>query len=942
MLMSTATLLLIAPIQGQAIDTAYARMVRAATTDERFLPANVATLPDHPGVPSPLDHFGVIAGAPGVAHTTAELYGYYRALASASPRVSVETVGRSEGGRDILLIVIADEATISDIERYKADVAALADPRRIDRAEMERIVARAKPIYNLQAGQHSPEMGPPEMVPELAYRLAVSEDPTIRLIRENVITLLSPVTEPDGRDRQVEWYYRHTKDRTDWNDGFPRSVPYWGQYIYHDNNRDGIQVTSELTKTSYSVYFEWHPTVMHDMHESVPLLYVSMGTGPYNRNIDPITKAEWLTLANWDVQHVTQQGLSGAWTWGFYDGWWRGYQTWIAANHNGIGRFFETYGNASPDTYVRDLSGSRFAGDPVTTEQWYRPDPPPRKVLWSLRNNTNYMQAGALSSLEYAARNGKEMLRNFWQKGTNSIERGLTEAPYAFVIPALDSQRDPRRAAYLVNQLMRHGIEVQRVVRSDDTLRGSFVVLSNQPYRDFAVDLLTRQDYPQDAEYVAPDVAWTLGLIYGAEVRSVDTPDVFTWTGLERVRDTVAFVASAAAGSDDERGTWALRYTGQAELLPALAALESRNRQVQAFGAAESFTAGGTQWDVGTVILERLGAADASWLATTYGLPLTQIADAPSLPRHRIDLPRLAVYHTWVSTQDEGWVRYWFDQLQVPYTSIDKDDLRAGNLRDRFDVIVVPPGRGDVTTWIHGVDSKWSPLPYTATSEYPSHGTPSSTDDMTGGPGFEGLAELERFLDGGGTIITLANGGNLAIGTGLVRELTPLNAAGLVHPTSVVRVTARRPNHPVLFGYPAVTHVLRGNGPLWRTARRDRSTLVLQYGSGPQADERDTLVAEIVGMPETAGGGNVPAQAPQSGERPAPYVLSGMVRNSDRIMGHGAVFDVPAGRNNAGRVVVFTFNPVHRYLNHHDAPMLLNAILYWNDVTTSSPGAQGR
>ena len=181
MLISTAALLLLTPIQAQAIDTAYARQVRAETTDERFLPVNVATLPHHPSVPSPLDHFGVIAGAPGVAHTTTELYGYYRALAAASPRVSVETVGRSEGGRDILLLVIADDATISNIEQYKADVAALADPRTVDRAEMERIVARAKPIYNLQAGQHSPEMGPPEMVPELEQEMGIPEPPSVQI-----------------------------------------------------------------------------------------------------------------------------------------------------------------------------------------------------------------------------------------------------------------------------------------------------------------------------------------------------------------------------------------------------------------------------------------------------------------------------------------------------------------------------------------------------------------------------------------------------------------------------------------------------------------------------------------------------------------------------------------------------------------------------------------
>jgi hypothetical protein len=935
MLTITLTLLLAAGVQ-QAPDTAYARMVREATTDERFLPASVATIPLSETVPSPLDHFGVIAGAPGVAHPTAESYGYLRTLAAASPRVAVQTVGSSLGGREMIIVIIADEATMRNLDRVKADLGALADPRRTDQTAAERIIAQAKPVYYVQTGQHAPEMGPPEMILELAYRLAVSEDPAIRRIRENVVTLINPAMEPDGRDRQVEWYYRHTKGRERLDDGFPRSVPYWGDYVYHDNNRDGIQISQNITKASYRTYFEWHPTVMHDLHESVPLLYISIGTGPYNRNVDPILVTEWQTLANWDVQSLTAQGVPGVWTWGYYDGWWRGYQTWIAANHNGIGRFFETYGNSGADTYLRDLRGSRFAGDSVTSTQWYRPWPPTKKVLWSLRNNTNLMQAGVLSSLDYAARNGRELLRNFWQKGANSVRRGLTQAPHGFVIPPFENQRDPRRAAYLVNQVMRHGIEVHR---STDTLPGSFVVLLNQPYRDFAVDLLTRQDYPAEAEFPPPDVAWTLGLIYGVEVQAVDDSTVFAWPGLQLLEDTVAFHAQTTIRTDagnSGRSTWLMRYAAQAEALPALFALRERERRAQAFAAEAPFSTQDGTWDAGTIILENLSAAGAGWLAHEFGLPLTQ-TDGVDVPRHPLDLPRIAVYHTWISTQDEGWIRYWLDQLNVPFTSIHKDDLRAGQLKRRFDVIVVPASRGDVSSWIHGIDSKWGPIPYTATAEFPSHGTPSSTPDMTGGPGFAGLGELEKFLDEGGTVIAMGNAVRFVTETGLIRELTPHNAAGLFHPTSVVRAKARRPDHPILYGYPEVMHLLRGNGPLWRTAQRDRHTIVLQYGMQPLPDERDTVLSEIMGMPSremstpsASPAVHQPAGSP-GGEGSGRYVLSGMVRNSNAIIGHGAIFDVPAGANEVGRVIAFSFNPMHRYLNHHDAPMVFNAILNWND-----------
>ncbi len=934
----TTSILLALALQTQALplDTAYERLIREATTDKRFLPASVVPIPYHPTIPSPLDHFGTISGAPGVMHRAGTLYAYYRALGDASPRVSVETIGRTEEGREMLLVIVADEALLARLDDNQRLVASLGDPRVTDEAAVERILGTAVPVYYVMGGLHSPEMGPPEMLPELAYRLAVSDDPMIRRIREHVITIIVPVAEPDGRDRQVDWYYRYTKGRTDWTDGFPRSSPYWGKYVFHDNNRDGLQISQALTKAIQSVYFDWRPVVMHDLHESVPLLYVSTGTGPYNRTVDPITITEWQTLANWDVQKLTEQGLPGVWTWGFYDGWWPGYAIWVAINHNNVGRFYETFGNAGADTHLRDLRTARYAGDPVTSAQWYRAWPPTKKVNWSLRNNTNYMQAGVLASLDYVARNGSDLLRNFWRKSRNSLERGKTQTPHAFVIPGFDDQRDPARTALLVNQLLRHGIEVHRAT---DTLAGSFVVRLDQPYRDFAVNLLTKQDYPSEARYPPyDDVAWTLGLLYGVEVEQVDDTSVFQWRGLEPVTDPVAWLATAEGGGG--RGTWLLRYTGQQELLSAVYGLAERDRRVSALAAESSFVANDTTWPAGTVVMENLTADRAQRLAETYGLSLVRTEEV-SVPRHRLDPPRLAVYHTWFSTQDEGWARYWLDQLGVPYTSIHKDDLRDGGLRSRFDVILVPNAGGNTTRWIHGVDARFGPMPYTRTGAFSSHGSPSSTRDMTGGPGFKGMAELERFVDEGGTIIAIENAGRLVVETGIVRDLNDYRPGSLFHPGSIVRVKARRPNHPILYGYPEVTHVFRGNGPLWRTSRRNRHLTVLQYGTAPLADERDTVVTDIMGMPPVA-----PDQADETDQadstsadeshgkssESSQYVLSGMVRSSDEIVGHGAIFDVPAGHTGAGRVVVFTFNPLHRYLNHHDVGMLFNAILNWNDL----------
>ena len=154
------------------------------------------------------------------------------------------------------------------------------------------------------------------------------------------------------------------KGKTDFDDLPPRSPPYWGKYIFHDNNRDAIQATSAVTEAALDIFFRFHPAVALDLHESIPLLYVSTGTGPYNEAVDPVTIFQWQQMANYEVGRVTAAGMPGAWTWGFYDGWSPNYLIWIANTHNATGRFYETFGNATAETVERELDPerTRFAG----------------------------------------------------------------------------------------------------------------------------------------------------------------------------------------------------------------------------------------------------------------------------------------------------------------------------------------------------------------------------------------------------------------------------------------------------------------------------------------------------------------------------------------------------------------------------------------------------
>ncbi|HJY17740.1 MAG TPA: M14 family zinc carboxypeptidase, partial [Xanthobacteraceae bacterium] len=300
-------------------DAAATREIAAATTEPRFSSPWVSYLPASATVPSPRAFLHRIPGAPGELVDSAVAYAYSRALAAASPRVRVFTIGRSEEGRDIVLLAIADEQGIRDLDRLKAATAALADPRKTDSEAAERIIADARPIYYFNAALHSDETGSTETMLELAYRLAVSEQPMIRRIRENVVVLINPVSNPDGRDKQVEWFYRFLKGKTD-RATLPRQAPpYWSKYAMVDINRDAIQLTHETTKAVQRMFFDWHPQVVHDLHESVALLITWNGTGPINDDIDPVSYDERLEMSFHEVTTLTAFGMPGVWTWNFGD-----------------------------------------------------------------------------------------------------------------------------------------------------------------------------------------------------------------------------------------------------------------------------------------------------------------------------------------------------------------------------------------------------------------------------------------------------------------------------------------------------------------------------------------------------------------------------------------------------------------------------------------------
>ncbi len=594
---------------------------------------------------------------------------------------------------------------------------------------------------------------------ELAYRLAVSEQPIIRRIREQLVVLINPISNPDGRDKMVDWFYRYLKGKTD-RASLPRqSPPYWSKYAFVDINRDTHQQTHETTKAVHRMFHEWHPTVVHDLHEGSPFLMTWNGTGPYNPNIDPITYSEFLELSFREVEAMTAMGMPGVSTWNFGEAFAHLYLDSVAMNHNSIGRGYETFGNGSAETEKRSISGS------ATKMEWYRPVPAPSEVTWSARDNLNYQETGALVALEETARQSKEMLRNFYNKGRNSWQKGLTQPPYAFLIP--QDQGDPARVAQLVSRLISQHIEVSQAqsaihLTDGDFPAGTFVVRLDQPYRNYAVDLLTPQNYPKDGEAPYDDVSWELPAHY--HLQALSTADAAIRNVALIPLTDAPHVAGHIAGSGP---VYLLRDTGQESLLAARYRLASFEIQI----AEREFVQDGIKFPAGSwIVSDKPGLHDRiQSAASELGLDFTAVATAPNVPSHKASAPRIGVWVPWADTDSIGWIRYSLDQRKVPYTYLRDEDIRAGDLRSKIDVLLYGHVDLELAEQIEGLPKTWSPMPFKKTAQTPSFGTPAESEDITGGIGYEGLGQIQKFVDAGGLMVTLGSGSMLALEGGLVR-----------------------------------------------------------------------------------------------------------------------------------------------------------------------------
>ena len=961
---------------AQPIDEEYTRKIHEYTTEKFFLSPLVDYLPASATVPTPKAVLGDVAGARNNLPYSKEIYAYMRLLEKSSPRVKVISIGTTEEGREMIAVAVASERLISGMDGNRAKLAKLADPRTInlDDAEAARLAADAAPVYYITGTIHSTEAGAPTALMELAYRLAVDESPYVKSIRDNLITLITPVVEVDGRDRMVDMFK--------WKMAHPgETVPnllYWGKYVAHDNNRDAMALTLKLSQNVLNTYIGEKAQVLHDLHESYPYLYDNtIGDGPYNAWLDPLLTNEWQMMGWHNVQEMTRLGMPGVWAHGRFDTWSPGYLMFMAATHNGISRLYETFGNGgTAETVERTLTPGE------TQRTWWRQNPPLPRVQWSLRNNNNYQQTGLLVSLNYFAANRRQFLQNFYEKSKRSVQKPRNEGPAAYVLTA-DEQR-PGTQAELLRILQKQHVEISRasapftvmVARAAGASRtsadsgarraagsvqeprqfpaGSYIIRMDQPYSRIADALLDRQYWSPEDPQKTPydDTGWSFPEGFAVQVERVTDPKV-----LDAPMQRVAGEIRAPGGVTGQGSVFAIDHNAD----NALATLRYRLRSADIQSAEEPFSAGGKRFARGAFVIRGVSRDELDRATRELGLSATALSAAPSVKTHPVRAARVAILHTWLSTQTEGWWRYAFDALSIPYDYISTQDVaKAADLNAKYDVILFPPAGGTGQQIIEGLPQWRNPMPWKNTPLTPNIGTYAQTDDIRPGLGWQGMEKLQQFVARGGVLVGVVGTAEFATTFGLAPGVTYNGSPRSRVVGSLLRSTIVDGASPIAYGIPnnlavyseegetfSVSNVRGGRGGGRFTGTPERAT-----GRGTP-DDPDM----VVGRPPLDSS-NVAPPAPtvqpwqavpitreqlrnptnvippefrprvvlRLGEQRG-LLASGLLEGGSDIAQRPIVVDVPVSR---GHVVLFANNPIWRGSTLGSYGLVLNTILHFD------------
>lgn len=842
----------------------------------RFLAASIAALllatsaSAQPGakVPTPESILGKKPGDDFYLASYDESRDYFRRLAATSDRVRLLTVGKTTRGLDWEIAVISAPENLAKLDRYKDISRRLADGRGLDDSAARALAREGKAIVHLDGGLHSTEVAGAQHSIQLAYRLAsVQGDAEVDAILKNVIVMLWPTLNPDGQNEVTAWYRK--------NLGTPYEVSplpdLYQEYVGHDNNRDGYMNNMVESQAVTRTELEWAPVIFYCHHQTAPFpsrIFIPPFVEPISSNIHPLM-GRWLNVLGMNIAaYLDARNMPGAIHRVGFDNWYPGFLDYTHIFRNSIAFFTETalYRYATPRFYSVD----EFPADQRGLNAGVMYSSPWKGGWWRLRDAVNYMEGASMAVLDTAAKFREDLLFNRYQSARDNVKRFTEGPPYAYVIPA--KQRDLGEAATLVEKLMVNGIEVHQATKpfaanGVEHPAGSWVVLMDQPFSPLVKELFETQKYPElrESPNGAPirpyDVTgWTLPLQMAVRAVPVAEPvGAAARAGLARV----ATFAAPAGRVDGTGATFLLSRRPNASL-KAVNALFAAGAQV-GIASAPTETAEGTESGAFVVSGVRRDAVEK--VARKSSLSVRAVAVAPAATPVR--KPRVGLYRSWMANIDEGWTRWILETYGFAPVTLRNDSIQAGNLRERFDAIILPDGSAESIRSGYG--------PGIVPGEY------------TGGLGSAGAAALREFAQAGGTLIAFNNASLYAIedlGLPVKNVLAGVKAEEFYCSGSLLRVEIGDESHSAVAGLPREPVVMFERGPAFETSEGFAGRVLASYPKNQTA------------------------------------LMSGYLLGADRLKGKAAALEVQVGR---GRVYLMGFRPQWRGQSHGSYKFFMNA-----------------
>ncbi len=642
-----------------------------------------------PAIPTPKSVLGYEIGDRFTDYRNLEKY--IDKLVTSSERVKRVYYGETNELRPLQLLIISDPKNLARLEEIKANNRKLTDPRNFkSRAEAEQIINTLPGIVWLSYGVHGNEACSPEAAMLTAYQLCAGTDQRTQNVLDNLIVLIDPSVNPDGRERYVQWVNSTLGSKPSTNpDAIEHSEPWPGgrtNHYYFDLNRDWAWQTQKETQGRIPMYREWMPHVHVDFHEMghTSTYFFFPAAAPIHVEYPPEVKKWGMIYGKGNAEAFDKIGQP-YYTAESFDLYYPAYgDSWPTFN-GAVGMTYEQAGGSRGSFAVRKPNG---------------------EILTLRRRALNHFTTG-IATLETTVKHRKERLQDFysyWESGLKNISQVK-----GFLIK---EGTDPNRAARLVKTLLNQGMEVHRLhetVQLDAQRyftnkparvpfpKGTYFVSTQQPQSRLVKALLEPKTALPDTFFYDLS-AWSLPVAYGLEAyTSTSSLPASARMVTELMTPTGTIVGGTASfaylipweRNDAVKMVWRLLEKGYSLQY-----------------ATRPFQTAGRNFRAGTVIV-LVGPqgesvhADVSQLASIFGVDVYSVNSG--LTDKGINLgsnyvrtmkkPSIAVVtDSPASSSSYGELWYLFDrEYDIPFAGIRGRELNDVNLF-KYDVLIIPDG----------------------------------------------------------------------------------------------------------------------------------------------------------------------------------------------------------------------------------------------------------